>query len=503
MTSEASVAVGSEAERPTVAIHSGSVRGVCRDDVCSFLGIPYAAPPFGENRFEPPVSPTQWGGIRDASSFGPSAPQPAPSSEIALLPRPDSWGEDCLTVNVWAPAAAENAPVMVFVHGGSFVSGGASLPTYDGSAFARDGVVLVSMNYRLGAEGFMFTGEGSANLGLLDQVAALAWVRDNIGAFGGDPGNVTIFGESAGAMSVCALMAMPSAAGLFHRAIAQSGSADIALPVEDALRVTRRLAEILGVPAARDAIAGLPMDRVLAAQQQVGEEVSANLSVKRWGAVARQFMPFEPVIDGVVLPELPRTAIARGASQDVDLMIGTNTDEANLFFVPNGATRRFSLPIAWFLARRYRAKLSRLRGSYRARGHRTSADLTLALLTDAIYRVPALRLARQHPRTHVYEFAWNSPAFDGGLGACHALELPFVFDTLDEPGLEMLLGGRPPEGLARTMHAAWVAFASDGDPGWPRCTAAEPHSMRFDDRSRAIRDASVDEAVWPDLLTTS
>lgn len=499
MTDTTAMTTDAAASGPIVVTRTGPVVGRTLDGVQAFLGIPYAQPPFGPNRFQPPVAPDPWGTPREAVEFGPSAPQPPIDDGEQLLPRPDSWGEDCLSVNVWAPASAAGAPVMVFIHGGAFVTGGSNLPTYDGTAFARDGVVLVTLNYRLGVEGFLFTGEGTPNLGLLDQVAALTWVRENIAAFGGDPDNVTVFGESAGAMSVCALMAMPRAAGLFRRAIAQSGAADIAIPTTDALRVATRLAEILHIDATLAAFAAVPMDELLRAQSQLSGETGRLLSQRAWGAIARNFMPFEPVIDGDILPALPRTAIAAGAAHDVDLLIGTNADEANLFFVPNGASKKFSLPVAWLFAHRYGARIPRVRRSYRARSHRSGADITLAVLTDAVYRVPALRVARRHPRTHVYEFAWRSPAYDGALGACHALELAFVFDTLSSRGTKILLGDAPPSAVAETMHAAWVAFASGGDPGWPRYTTAAPVSMRFDETSTIVEDDTVDVTLWPPL----
>lgn len=461
-----------------------------------FRGIPYARAPFGAYRFLPPVPPEPWTGPREATRFGPSAPQPSPEGGIDLLPRPTAHGEDCLTVNVWAPASAHRAPVMVFLHGGAFVSGGSSLPLYDGTAFARDGVVLVTLNYRLGVDGFAWTGEGTPNLGLLDQVAALEWVRDNIAAFGGDPDRVTIFGESAGAMSVGALMAMPRAAGLFRRAIAQSGAGDSAIPPEDALRVARRLGELLGVPATREGFAAVPLEALLRAQTAVSTEISRGLSVRRWGEIARNVMPFEPVIDGEILPELPRDAIAKGVSHDIDLLIGTNAQEANLFFVPGGASRRFSALTAWLVARRYGARARRVRRFYREQGATSGEELTLRVFTDAFYRIPALRVARSHPRSHVYEFSWPSPGYEGALGACHGLELPFVFDTVDKPGFEALLGDAPPASLASAMHDAWVSFARSGDPGWPRYTPSAPLIMRFDAESVVVEDTRDHAVAW-------
>src|SRR2546425_2111584 len=227
-----------------VTTRQGQVRGHVSDGVAAFKGIPYAAPPFGPNRFQPPRPPERWDGVRDALEYGRVAPQPpyAPPFD-QLLGDQGRPGEDCLNLNVWTPdPSTRGLPVMVWIHGGSFVRGSGSLPIYDGSAFARDGIVCVTINYRLGADGFLFLGDGIANRGLLDQLAALTWVQENIEAFGGNPQRVTIFGESAGAFSVATLLSMPRAQGLFHRAIAQSGAAQHTTSLATAHRVGRHLA---------------------------------------------------------------------------------------------------------------------------------------------------------------------------------------------------------------------------------------------------------------------
>jgi para-nitrobenzyl esterase len=262
----------------TVDTVHGPVGGHADDDgVLSFLGIPYAAPPVGPRRFRPPVPPPPWTDARYGREYGPTAPQARAAGPVAqLLPGEPIPGDDYLNLNVWTPDPDGARPVMVFIHGGSFTSGSGAIPTYNGSQFARHGVVLVTINYRLGADGFLWFGDGTPNLGLLDQIAALAWVRDNIRAFGGEPANVTIFGESAGAMSVCTLLAMPAATGLFRRAIAQSGATRCVIGPDTAVRIGARLAEILGVAATRAAIAAVPMPRLLAAQSQLSLEVAAE-----------------------------------------------------------------------------------------------------------------------------------------------------------------------------------------------------------------------------------
>ncbi|HZY75447.1 MAG TPA: carboxylesterase/lipase family protein [Jatrophihabitantaceae bacterium] len=468
----------------------GPVRGTAAAGVLAFLGVPYAAPPVGELRFRPPAPPRAWAEPRDCTAHGPTAPQAPPEGPVsALLPHVSIPGADHLNLNVWTADTAGSRPVMVFVHGGSFTSGAGSIPTYDGSRFARDGVVLVTVNYRLGADGFLWLGAGTANLGLLDQVAALEWVRDNIASFGGDPSNVTVFGESAGAMSVCTLLAMPAASGLFRRAIAQSGAARCVLSADTAARIGRSLCELLGVEPSREAVAAVPTSRLLSAQVQLALDVAGSSDPLRWGEdAARNIMPFEPVVDGHVLPVAPEQALADGASADVDLMIGTNADEGNLFFVPTGITAHADEAALAHVARS-RCYPRPVVDAYRA-AHPTASpgELISELMTGEFYRAPALQAALSHRGSYMYEFAWRSPAFDGRMGACHALELPFVFDTLDGPGYGALLGEAPPQAVADAMHRAWIAFATTGDPGWPAYETTTRAAMRFDTASTQLTD---------------
>jgi para-nitrobenzyl esterase len=486
----------------TVTTKQGDVRGYASDEgILVFQGIPYAAPPVGPNRFRPPQPPEPWTMPRDATRYGPTAPQEDNSGEgplAEMVPRLVIPGDDYLNLNVWTPGTTGRLPVMVFIHGGSFTSGSGSLSAYDGTRFARDGVVLVTINYRLGVEGFLWFGEGPPNLGLLDQIAALAWVRDNIGGFGGDPGNVTIFGESAGAMSVCTLLAMPAADGLFHRAIAESGAGHSTITPATARLIGTRLAAILEVEPTREAIADVPMERLLAAQAQIAQEVITSPSTKRWGEVARNLMPFEPVVDGDQLPATPVECIAAGAGKQVDVLIGTNSEEARLFLIPTGAAAKISAPVVHAAALRYRLPAFRAVRSYRAnRPGATPGDLLAAIVTDWYYRIPALRLAEAHEGTYVYECAWRSPAFDHTLGACHVVELPFVFDNLDNPGFAPLIGDQPPQQLADAMHRAWVDFATTGDPGWPAYRPDHRVAMRFDtDSATTVDDHGDERLLW-------
>jgi para-nitrobenzyl esterase len=484
----------------------GKLRGSTVDGVSTWKGIRYAAPPFGPNRFRPPQPVEPWGGVRDALVYGPKSPQPPYPPDIAMfLSEVTVSGEDCLSLNVWAPAAAQGRPVMVWIPGGSFGyhATGAS-PWYDGRRFARDGVVCVSINYRVAADGFLYLGEGEgeANLGLLDQVAALAWVRDNIAAFGGDPDNVTIFGESAGAMSVGALLGMPRAEGLFRRAIAQSGAAHHVMSVESARKVGERLATRLGVGPTRAAIAAVPVDRLLRAQVELEAELAMHPDPAAWGEeVALATMPWQPVVDGDVLPAPPLERVAAGASAGVDLIVGTNLDESRLFLVPGGIIDRITTEALVGAIAAYGLPVDATLAHYRAALPAGSpGDLLAAIQTDWSFRIPAIRLADAHgsgpAATFMYEFAWPSPQLGGRLGSCHALEIPFVFDTLGH-ATEALLGPRPPQHLADVMHAAWVAFATHGDPGWPEHDLARRATMRFDVVSTVVDDPRAPErALW-------
>jgi para-nitrobenzyl esterase len=480
----------------TVKTRYGDVRGRVADGVNTFKGIPYAAPPFGANHLRPPQPVAPWSGVRDALSYGPKSPQPLyPPPVDMLIPELAVSGEDCLTLNIWSPdVGSAKQPVMVWIPGGMFEYHGTSAsPFYDGTHFARDGIVCVTINYRVGAEGFLYLGDGIANCGLLDQVAALEWVRENIAAFGGDPGNVTIFGESAGALSVGTLLSMPRAEGLFRRAIAQSGAAHHVSSSASARRVGLCLAKKLGVEASRDAIAAVPIDRLVAAQVELRTDLLAHPDPELWGSeVVATMLPWQPVVDGETIPARPIDRVVAGAAGGVDLMVGTNTDEHRLFLVSGGAIDQVTAEALARAVAAYGLPVEATLAAYRA-AHRGAGagDLLAAIQTDWYWRIPAIRLADAHAKstsaTYMYEFAWRSPQFNGLLGACHSLEIAFVFDTLGN-GTEPLWGTNPPQQLADTMHSAWVDFATNGDCGWPKYDFTRRATMRFDTTSEVIDD---------------
>ncbi|MFE7757743.1 carboxylesterase/lipase family protein [Streptomyces sp. NPDC057429] len=472
---------------PVVTTTQGSVRGLRQGGATAFLNIPYAAPPRGAGRFAPPRPHEPWDGVRDATTPGPNAPQSARKlGSVDMTPYfGTGWsrGEDYLTVNVWTPADADgDLPVMVFVHGGGFVAGSTRSALYDGSSFARDGVVLVTLNYRLGIGGFLDIPGAPANRGLLDVVAALRWVRDNIAAFGGAPHNVTLFGQSAGATVVGGVLAAPEAAGLFHRAIVQSGNGLGAFTTEQAARVTTAAARVLGIEPHADAFAEITDDRLV--------EAASALA----GTDLRTATHHDPLIGlspfSLVLDTQPAESVAAGLGAGVDLLIGTNTEEGNLYLVPVGAYATSTSEDVDAVAARAHPDPARLVGTYRrTRPRATPGELRSAIMGDALFGAGSWALADAHAgrsgsTTFNYEFAWRSHALDGELGATHAVELPFVFDLTQIPrlrGTRALLGpDEPPAGLAPRVHATWIRFAATGDPGWDPYGPERRATMRVD-----------------------
>lgn len=457
------------ADRPVVQTVAGAVRGVWRGESAAFLGIPFAEAPVGELRFAAPAPVQAWEGVREADRPGPT-PQRRPFGAVTTIPEPSFPGDATLNVNVFTPAPGDpdaKLPVLVWIHGGGFFAGSPSSPWYDGASYNRDGVVTVSLSYRLGFDGFGWIADAPTNRGVRDLVAGLEWVRDNIAAFGGDPARVTISGQSAGGAAVLTLLSAPSAQGLFHRVIAHSGAA-LGLTLEKAAEIGRGFAASAGVEPTRAGWSALSEDAVLDLQQALtamdftppsspAEYVRGTLAAGGLG------LPFVPLVGDDVVPFTLAEAISAGIGTDKDLLIGTVAHEFTMANLPMREAWANEDAVAALTggglspeaARAYDAGQPELTWT---------ADLCAQLVTDLSFRLPSVTCADARPeRTWVFDFRWPSPML--GL-SFHCLDLPFAWDLLGAEGVAASAGPTPPQDLADQMHGAWVRFISTGDPGW-------------------------------------
>ncbi len=444
---------------------AGRIRGEIVDGVHRFLAVPYAAAPEGALRFAAP-QPSTWDGERDATKPGAIAPQvnrSLPGLDLAALISTDGpQGGDYLTVDVHTPdPAAGSLPVLVFIHGGAFVGGTGAAPLYDGRGFARRGVVLVTINYRLGVDGFLSLDGGDTNIGLRDQIAALRWVRDNAAALGGDADNVTVFGESAGGASVACLLGSPLARGLFRRAIVESGHSDMVRDPGRARKIAEHVAARLGVPPTAEAFRGISTEKLLAAQIATATPGAVpDLRDEHGVDPLYGLTPFCPVLGDDVLPAQPRESL----NAEVDLLAGFNAEEMKLYFAPTGVLTSATDEMALGLLSATRPDAAEVLRGY-GLGQEPAGEVLSRALTDLVFADGVRRLLAEHPgRAFGYRFDWRSPRFDGQLGACHGLELPFVFDNLAVA--QAFVGPDAPQELATEMQQAWVRFAETGDPGW-------------------------------------
>ncbi|MEJ2862172.1 carboxylesterase/lipase family protein [Actinomycetospora flava] len=497
---------------PIVTTTAGDVRGVRRDGDAAFLGIPYAAAPVGALRFAAPRAPNPWAGVRDATRPG-ATPQRRLLGLEPSFPEPTVPGHETLNLNVFTPAAGEpdrRLPVMVWIHGGGFAAGSQASPWYDGRSFSRDGVVVVTISYRLGFHGYGWIADAPMNRGVLDQIAALEWVRDNIAAFGGDPAAVTIAGQSAGAISVMTLFTIPLAQSLFRSAICMSG-ADRIQSLAEAEHVGRALAVAAGAEPTVAGWSALTEDQVLDAQDAFGiatppDEIDPAAFVRSaLMPPGDQGMPFGPVIDGDLLTRSVGDALAGGVAADKDLLMGVTAHEFTLWMlhaeehlrgvdvveamVEEGLPRE--------LARDYVASHPELPSAAALLGQL----IGIRGFRQSMMRWADLRAKTSPDLTWLYDFRWPSP-FYSDLGV-HCVELPFAWDLLDADGVARTHGPHPPRELAKVTHAAWVAFVTEGDPGWRPWTGGV--GMVFNETSREQpilgierRLADAAAVVWPE-----
>lgn len=463
------------AELPIVSTTLGTVRGRVEDGLCIFRGVPYAAPPVGPARWKAAQPHPGWDGVRGATEYGPSAPQPwrpGGMPPIGSHGEPP-FGEDCLTLNVWTPGIDDaRRPVLVWIHGGGFLTGSGNLPFYAADTFARDGdAVAISINYRLGPLGFL-SGVGDANVWLTDQVAAVRWVAANAAAFGGDPGRITLVGQSGGAFSIAALAQHPDTRGLFQRGILQSPPLGFDPPAaEDAVERTRSLARHLG----HTDLAALhhePWERLIEGTIGVLGEYA------KFGAWTLAFLP---VIDQATLPRHPMDALA-GAG--IDLVIGWTSDEASFAFGmnPQYASITREQVIAWAGARYGDRAEALYDACVQARAGSRPLDVLTQIVTDDLFRRDGLHVADARAGSrpvHAYQFEVSSRLLDGALGATHCMELPFTFANISRWGRAPFIQGLPPAVIERVtgvLHNAWLGFVRDGDPNREGAPSWRPYT---------------------------
>ena len=484
----------------TIETHRGKVRGALDGGIKVFKGIPYAASTDGLNRFRPPKPAPNWPGIRDALAYGPMCPQIGRdrASYTSSWTYDKEASEDCLVLNVWTPGLHDQRrrPVMVWLHGGGFSAGSGSRNVFEGTRLAQRGdVVVVTLNHRLSVFGFLYLGHlggaeyaESGNAGMLDLVAALRWVHDNISAFGGDPGNVTIFGQSGGAAKVSTLMAMPQARGLFHKAIVQSGSHLEGLTSDEATRNALAFLTAVDVkPTELQRLAKLPTDKIVAGLTKVMSGPGAN---------------FSPVVDGIVLPRNPWQPDGPAVSAVIPMIVGSTRTETTAL-LGAGHPAYFSLDDAG-LARSLTGwmpdrEIPRVVAGFRKLMPEASpSDLFFAITTDRRVRQQAWaqverKAAQGAGAVWLYELDWATPVDGGKWGSPHSLDLAFVFDNVAMS--EAMVGSGPePAALAEQMSAAWIAFARTGNPNtaaippWPAFSAGERATMVFGAKSRVAND---------------
>ncbi|AUI37264.1 carboxylesterase/lipase family protein [Geobacillus thermoleovorans] len=494
-------------ERTVVETRYGRLRGVVNGSVFVWKGIPYAKAPVGERRFLPPEPPDAWDGVREAAAFGPAVMQPSDPIFSGLLGRmSEAPSEDGLYLNIWSPAAdGKKRPVLFWIHGGAFLFGSGSSPWYDGTALAKHGdVVVVTINYRMNVFGFLHLGDlfGEAyaqagNLGILDQVAALRWVKENIEAFGGDPDNITIFGESAGAASVGVLLSLPEASGLFRRAILQSGSGALLLrSPETAMAMTERILERAGVRLGdRGRLLSIPAEELLRSALSLGPRIM-----------------YGPVVDGRVLRRHPIEALCDGAASGIPILIGVTKDEYNLFTLTDPSWTKLGEKELLDRINREVGPVPEAAIRYYAETAEPSApdwQTWLRIMTYRVFVEGMLRTADAQAAhgadVYMYRFDYETPVFGGQLKACHALELPFVFHNLHQPGVANFVGNRPErEAIANEMHYAWLSFARTGNPNgdhlpeaWPAYTSERKPVFVFSAASHVEDDPfGRERAAW-------
>ena len=483
----------------------GRVRGSREGGLIVYRGVRYAKDPFGENRFGRPEPVPPWPETIDALEFAPASPQAPRDPGFDLY-----GGTDCLALNIWAPAVrSSRLPVLVWIPGGAYMRGDACDPIYDGSVFARQGIVFVSLNYRVGIDGFMLLPDAPANRGLLDQIAALEWIQDHIATFGGDPTQVTVAGGSAGAGAITCLLGMPYRRPQFSRAILQSPSV-ATQTVEEATASANAICGLLSVPCTAKAMAAVPIADCVAVVSKLANDAELRRSL---GMTSRNVFPLRAVVDGDVLAQTPLAALQQHwmrRTSAISILVGSNRDEMRLYAIPDGSIDRVkSDDLIRFVRDAGLATGAEAAYGFGLSGrdatNPTAGDVLCSMQSDYYYRIPARRIAEHATDAgidaYLYEFEWESSRCDCRLGAAHGVEIPFVFGQVSTDFGKAITGPGAPEALATEMNEAWALFVKSGDPGWPKFERANRWIRRFGGDDALAHDALGPEIeVWRAVL---
>ncbi|MHA1986302.1 MAG: carboxylesterase/lipase family protein [Promethearchaeota archaeon] len=496
-----------------IEVGSGKLQGYIDKGIEIYKGVPYAEPPVGDLRFNAPEPKKSWSGVLEATEFSPVAPQPL--SPFTPQPPPPQSEENCLTLNVWTPSTDDKKrPVMFWIHGGSYKTGSAD--NYIGTPLVNRGdVVVVVINYRLGPLGFLYLPDApnaSANVGLLDQIQALKWVKENIAHFGGDPENVTAFGESAGAGAICSLLGMPDAKGLFNRIIPQSGSANpLGYQKGRAIATTQRLLSLLEIEKGDiDSLRKISAEEIIKAQTKMDQQVLEGGTAFALG--------YSPLIDSDTMPIHPLKAVLDGETKNIEVLHGTNKDEMRLWelwypHLKNSEELFDRVNLGMKPMGQTEEKVREIINVY-SEGRENLTEIYSAIVTDSFFRIPSIRLAemqsKNQPDTYMYMFTYPSPIRNGSLGSVHAIEIPFVFGTLDIPRpVEFKLfpvSNKETEELSAKMMDSWISFARNGNPNhkevpkWPQYGNDRATMMLGKDVNVINDPHSKERSVWEDII---
>ncbi|MBT3134708.1 carboxylesterase family protein [Alteromonas sp. ALT199] len=480
----------------TILTHLGKVQGSLKNNVVTFYGVPYAADPFVKTkRFQAPEPIKPWQGVLRAIEMKPPVPQPGRGKNVKLVGAPGD-----LTVNIWAPEDAfsdnNQRPVMVWLPGGAYIRADAGEGVYDGSHFAQKGVVIVTVNYRVGVDGFMHIDGAPDNRGTLDQILALKWVKNNIEDYGGDPSNITLFGQSAGASSVAILLGSSRANTLFDKAIMQSPPMQ-AISKAQAAEVTRAFAKKLSIEPTLAALSNVPFEALVKGVVDIGNAIKSR---REWGMLSWGGTAFLPVVDGELIINSPMLSLKNGANPSIPTIVGSTDQESRLYLVPSNEIETIDeSKVSLFL---HDLNLGEdARKVYKKTGHDSYGDIYADIQSDYTFRMPAIQIAEllteSGSTVWKYNFGWKSGAYDGELGAAHFVDVPYTFDTIDTEEASNFVGDKPSENLSQTMQNYWVRFAKVGEPGWSEYTKGSRKTMRFDNQSVAEEDPNkLKRALW-------